>query len=147
MNIFECSYTGKDREEVEKVLDYIIDIIRDYGFMSIYDFEEVVGDTKFIKFNHTQYGWTNTKDMMISKVLNGYKLSLPRPKLLNNDSTYISKNSIDNTTIKINTVTDRVIYLCDRRACAKCSPECKHTNDIRHAKNFEMTGDLFIEQE
>ena len=25
---------------------------------------------------------------------------------------------------------------CDQTLCKKCSPECKHTTDIRHAKNF-----------
>ena len=37
-------------------------------------------------------------------------------------------------------------YICDRRACKKCRPECTHTNDINHARNFEnINGDL-IEQ-
>lgn len=31
-----------------------------------------------------------------------------------------------------------VLYLCDRRACKHCSPECHHTSDIAHAKNFEL---------
>lgn len=31
-----------------------------------------------------------------------------------------------------------VLYLCDRRACEKCSPECHYTSDISHAKNFEL---------
>ena len=31
---------------------------------------------------------------------------------------------------------ERVFYLCDRRACEKCGPECSHTTDIRHAANF-----------
>jgi len=31
-----------------------------------------------------------------------------------------------------------VIYLCDKKACDKCSyPECKHTFNIDHAKNFD----------
>ena len=29
-----------------------------------------------------------------------------------------------------------VFYICDRKACANCSPECFHTTDISHAKNF-----------
>lgn len=31
-----------------------------------------------------------------------------------------------------------VVYLCDRKACdGTCpNPECNHTNDITHAKNF-----------
>lgn len=31
----------------------------------------------------------------------------------------------------------KVLYLCNRRQCEGCSyPECKHTTDIFHAKNF-----------
>lgn len=33
-----------------------------------------------------------------------------------------------------------IFYLCDRRACEHCSPECEHTIDVRHAKNFQMCG-------
>ena len=38
----------------------------------------------------------------------------------------------------------KIFYLCDRRACEKCRSECKHTGDIRHAVNFELTpgGDV-----
>lgn len=32
-----------------------------------------------------------------------------------------------------------VLYECDRRACESCHPECRHTKDIRHAENFQMT--------
>ena len=34
-----------------------------------------------------------------------------------------------------------VLYLCDGRACEHCSPECQHTTDILHAKNFEIGMD------
>lgn len=43
-----------------------------------------------------------------------------------------------------------VLYLCDRRACKKCSyPRCSHTRDIHHAKNFSRGrgGDYFVELE
>ena len=33
---------------------------------------------------------------------------------------------------------DTILYLCDRRTCEKCSPECRHTTDITHARNFEL---------
>lgn len=40
-----------------------------------------------------------------------------------------------------------IIFLCDRRACDKCSnSNCKHTKDIRHAKNFKLFGDMFVEK-
>lgn len=32
----------------------------------------------------------------------------------------------------------RVLYLCDRRSCQKCNPDCFLTSDIRHAVNFEL---------
>lgn len=31
-----------------------------------------------------------------------------------------------------------VLYLCDRRKCDKCNHECRHTEDVRHAKHFEV---------
>lgn len=44
-----------------------------------------------------------------------------------------------------------ILYLCDRRAChGGCSPECKHTQDITHAVNFEIAPfgkGAFIEKE
>ena len=36
---------------------------------------------------------------------------------------------------------EKVFYLCDRRACERCSPNCKHTTDIRHAANFRVKTD------
>ena len=55
----------------------------------------------------------------------------------------------DDEKIEIN-VTDKIIkkvlYICDRRACNKCDPECIHTSDISHAKNFELFDDVFVEQ-
>ncbi|MCI7301001.1 MAG: hypothetical protein SOR93_14180 [Clostridiales Family XIII bacterium] len=40
-------------------------------------------------------------------------------------------------------------YICDRRACLKCTREsiesCKHTSDIRHAKNFKVIDGVVFE--
>ena len=33
----------------------------------------------------------------------------------------------------------QVLYICDRMKCEHCSNECRHTTDIKHAKNFEVT--------
>lgn len=47
----------------------------------------------------------------------------------------------------------KIFYLCDRRACESCNahtdgrPECKHTTDVRHAKNFRMFGNDIHEVE
>lgn len=44
--------------------------------------------------------------------------------------------------------TFQVAYLCDRKKCEVCHEECRHTLDIRHAKNFrKVTEDRYIEIE
>lgn len=52
-------------------------------------------------------------------------------------------NGIDDTTPL------RVAYICDHKSCDKCNnPECNHTFDIRHARNFEFVADNeYIEKE
>ena len=33
----------------------------------------------------------------------------------------------------------KMFFLCDRRACERCATNhCSHTEDIRHAANFQM---------
>lgn len=49
----------------------------------------------------------------------------------------------------------RIFYLCDQEdGCdsvfhtgVPCSPECHHTSDIFHAKNFEYDNGYFFEKE
>ena len=51
---------------------------------------------------------------------------------------FVKKPEKDNQT-KIAYSRANVLYLCDRKACKKCSfPQCCHTTDIRHATNFSM---------
>ena len=39
-----------------------------------------------------------------------------------------------------------VLYLCAGLACERCSPECRHTSNIIHAKNFvRLPGGIFVE--
>lgn len=43
---------------------------------------------------------------------------------------------------------EKVIYLCDHRACKECGGGlCNHTDNIEHAKNFEKIGDAYFEKE
>lgn len=43
----------------------------------------------------------------------------------------------------------KVLFVCDKRACESClclsEESCRHTKDVRHAKNFELFGDTFVE--
>lgn len=41
----------------------------------------------------------------------------------------------------------KILFKCDRRKCDVCDENaCQHTTDIRHAKNFELHGDVFVEK-
>ena len=31
----------------------------------------------------------------------------------------------------------RIFYICDRKACPICFPDCNHTSNIKHAVNFQ----------
>lgn len=35
-----------------------------------------------------------------------------------------------------------VLYICNRKKCECCYPECHHTKDIHYAANFERVFDL-----
>lgn len=42
----------------------------------------------------------------------------------------------------------KIAFLCDRKKCKDCSyQECKHTTDIKHAKNFVKENDFYKELE
>lgn len=41
----------------------------------------------------------------------------------------------------------KILYLCDKKQCDKCSPICKHTSDIKYAKNFFYNGFSYVEEE
>lgn len=40
---------------------------------------------------------------------------------------------------------EKVLFFCDKRACESCGGYCTRTSDVRHAKNFELFGDRFVE--
>lgn len=43
----------------------------------------------------------------------------------------------------------RTLYICNRKRCANCHPECTHTFEARFAKNFIINelGDLVEKEE
>ena len=36
---------------------------------------------------------------------------------------------------------EKVIYICNRKRCENCHPECQHTSDIRFAADFTKVDD------
>ena len=41
----------------------------------------------------------------------------------------------------------KVLYVCDRKQCDKCSEECSYTSNIDHAKNFDKEYGIYIEED
>ncbi len=48
---------------------------------------------------------------------------------------------------KLSSNQPKILYECDRRACKECKDpgHCRFTRDIRHAKNFRIFGEVFVE--
>lgn len=44
-------------------------------------------------------------------------------------------------------IAPKILYICDRRACERCDPECHLTHKIEHATFFRKEHDTFVEQE
>lgn len=40
----------------------------------------------------------------------------------------------------------KILFVCDKRKCDFCKKGCDHTADIKHAKNFELSGGIYIER-
>lgn len=80
-------YTYRDitietRGEAESVLRQMQDIVAEYGMVSIADLYEMVGETGA----HTDhnYGWTDLRNVGISRGRDGYMLDLPKAISLKN---------------------------------------------------------------
>lgn len=41
----------------------------------------------------------------------------------------------------------QTFYLCDRRACDDCNPNCNHTSNVEHAKNFNNENGMYFEND
>lgn len=44
-------------------------------------------------------------------------------------------------------MSNTIFYICDGRACNKPCDPCRHTSDIRHAKNFYYHGGAYFEKD
>lgn len=74
-----------------------------------------------------------TKDEAIS-TLEWHKLTISSKEDLYYDD-YELLNALN---MAIDALGESVAYICDEEACDSCNnPECHHTLDIYHAKNFE----------
>jgi hypothetical protein len=39
-----------------------------------------------------------------------------------------------------------VVFECDQKQCRECMGECRHTTDVRHAKNFKRVEPGYYEE-
>ena len=40
----------------------------------------------------------------------------------------------------------KILFVCDNRKCDFCRKDCNYTTDVKHAKNFELSGGIYIER-
>lgn len=70
----------ESRGEAEEVLTSMIDVIEEYGQVTVANLYELVGMTG--EFTDNRYGWTNLASAKVNRVRDGYIIDLPRPVVL-----------------------------------------------------------------
>jgi len=68
------------RQDAEKTLSAMQDIIDSYGFATVADFKDLTGVQSTITDN--RYGWTDLEGTTIKNILHGYRIDLPFSKYL-----------------------------------------------------------------
>lgn len=64
------------RGEAENVIENLLDIIEEYGMVSVADLYDLVGITG--QYTDHKYGWTNLRNADYVRVRDGYLLKLPK---------------------------------------------------------------------
>lgn len=65
------------RGDAEAILENMLDILNNYGFVTVADLHDLTGlDCVYTDNN---YGWNNLNDACVIRVRNGYALKLSRP--------------------------------------------------------------------
>lgn len=66
------------RGEAEKVLDHMIDIVNNYGIVSVSEMYELSNLTQ--PYTSNRYGWTSLRSADVVRVRDGYVIRLPKAK-------------------------------------------------------------------
>lgn len=66
------------RGEAEKVLDHMIDIVNNYGIVSVSEMYELSNLTQ--PYTSNKYGWTSLRTADVVRVRDGYVIKLPKAK-------------------------------------------------------------------
>jgi hypothetical protein len=75
------------REDAREVLGLLQNFIDNYGVVTVADLLDSVGETSSII--DVKYGWVTSFGAYVAKDKNGWTLKLPRPRLLDNDTSYV----------------------------------------------------------
>lgn len=68
------------RADAEKILDRLLELLNDYGAVTVADFNDLSGVTSTFKDN--TLGWTNLDNCYIIRVRGGYTIKLRSPIIL-----------------------------------------------------------------
>ena len=66
------------KSDAEAVLNKLLDMLDDYGFVSVAELLDFAGETS--TFADNKYGWTKFNSAHLFPSFNGYKLILPKPE-------------------------------------------------------------------
>ena len=70
----------ESRGEAEEVLSRLVDLVDEYGQVSVADLYDLVGTTS--NFTDNKYGWLNLGRATVSRVRGGYLIDLPKTVVL-----------------------------------------------------------------
>lgn len=65
------------RKDAEQVLCNMQDIIDKYGFVTLADFHDLVGDSRNTDYTYNKRGWANLDYVSIKRTRYGYEMKLP----------------------------------------------------------------------
>lgn len=69
--------TFATRDDAESVINAMIEVILEYGWVSIGDYYDMIGERSTAV--HQRYGWDNLDDVTVKRNADGWVLDLPRP--------------------------------------------------------------------
>lgn len=75
-NLTDYNIIFSSREDANKVIECLLDIISKYKYATISDLLDLVGLPSV--YADQKFGWTVLKDVIVKKTVKGYFIDLPR---------------------------------------------------------------------
>ena len=80
---YNYAWVFDTRANAEQVLGYMQDIIDIYGFVTLADFYDLIGDSRHTDYTYNKRGWTSLDNVSIERTRYGYEMKLPKTVPIN----------------------------------------------------------------